>query len=102
MSTFVTVAEAADFAGVTPRSIYYHISKSRKLYPITVNGVLMILEDELRTLYPARQAGRKQFLKDQPETRESLIIQITNMITANAIAGDFHTVQSLATKLRYI
>lgn len=99
---FVTVAEAASFTGVTVRTIYYHITKSKKLFPVHDGGVVKILKEELYDLYPARTAGRKQFLRNTPQTREGLILEISNLISANAIAGEMHTVERLAHTLRYI
>lgn len=101
-SDFLTVNQAADFCGVTVKTIYYHINKSEKLRPINLNGSTMILEDELLRLYPARNAGKKQFLRETKQTRENLILEISNLISANAQAGNFATCESLARTLRFV
>ena len=99
---FMTVVEAAEFTGVTPRSIYYHITKSKKLFPINDGGIIKVMKEELYKLYPQRSAGRKQFLVDHAQTREGLIIEISNLISANAIAGEIHRVESLTQALKYV
>jgi predicted site-specific integrase-resolvase len=104
MSThnFISVAEAATFTGVSIKTIYYHINKSRKIFPIYINGKLRILENDLHKLYPAKDSGKKQFLKGRPETKDSMITQITDLINQNATMGNFEVCDKLNQALRLL
>nr|QMP83790.1 MAG: hypothetical protein [Caudoviricetes sp.] len=87
MSGLMTVAEAAEFAGVCTRSIYYHLNKSFKLYPI-YDDVLKVEKNNLMQLYPARNAGRKQKLKHIIPNREYMINQVMEQLTQEIYNGD--------------
>ena len=99
----MTVAEAAEFASVTTTSIFYHIHRSEKLYPIFDGGRhTKVLVREVEELYPASESGKKQHSRSVKKNRELTIRQITDMITENAIKGDFTAVENLSETLKLI
>jgi AcrR family transcriptional regulator len=94
---FLSVSEAADFAGVNVRSIYYHISTSKKLYPIVEDSIWKVSIQNLLELYPPRNAGKKQKLKVSMETRESTIRNLLSQIEQELLAGNTYDAQRLFT-----
>lgn len=88
VTELMTVAEAAEFAGVQPRSIYYHIAQSGKLFAVHQGNVIKVQKSNLMELYPARIAGTKQKLKATRATRESVIDQVADLIAQQIVEGN--------------
>jgi hypothetical protein len=101
MSTLMSVADAASFAGVSVRTIYYHLKTSKKLHPIFDGYNTKVLKSQLLQLYPARGAGSKQFLCSGSR-RGAVINEITSLIVDNAKQGNLYVVQNLAYSLKTI
>lgn len=99
MKSFLTIAQAAESAGVTRRTINYHIKKSKKLYPITVDGEILIFDKDLLELYPARPAGKKQFIQPQQKTKVGAVLSIAELITESAKNDNMVDVHALADAL---
>ena len=59
-SNLISVNEAAHAANVSTKTIYYHIHKSKKLQFIYGNKQYYVNPEQLKTLYKAASAGRKQ------------------------------------------
>ena len=88
VSELMTVSEAAEFAGVHVRSIYYHLAKSRKLFPVNKNNLTYVQKENLLNLYPARSAGNKQKLTEKVPTRETFVNQVSDMIAQEIVHGN--------------
>lgn len=59
---FITMKSAADYAGVTVKTISYHINKSKKLrgvYSAEANRIFVVKGD-IAKLYPPTLIGSKQ------------------------------------------
>jgi len=101
MSTLMSVVDAASFAGVSVKTIYYHLNTSKKLHPIFDGYNTKVLKTQLLQLYPARVAGSKQFLCSGSR-REAVINEVTSLIIENATLGNMYVVQNLAHSLKKI
>ena len=101
---FLTVSEASVIAGVSTGSIYHHIKTSKKLPHVIDGDIMKVFQEDLLKLYPNTSEGRDQFSVPQPklkpQSREDLIVEISNLIYKNTISGEMQTVEHLANALR--
>lgn len=102
VSELMTVSEAAEFAGVTSRSIYYHISNSGKLFPVHQGTTIKIQKSNLMELYPARNPGVKQKVRDTRATRESVIGQVADLIAQQVVNGNMTEATNLLNLAKFI